>query len=101
MRKPKSPSNPGKGKGCEPGLRKFLFSSPFLQPFLIKEEQRVEFVKGKAGVEAPGVAFARGKYVSKRVKRLLAFPLHCKTLMGEKRVYPSTAMQPCLSWSTE
>jgi len=71
MRKLRSPSNPGKRKGCEPGLRKFLLASPFLQPFLIKQGQRV--VKGKAGAESPGVAFARGKLVPKQVRRVLGF----------------------------
>lgn len=100
MRKLGSPSDPGKGKGCEPSLRKFLFSSPFLQPFLIKQGQWVEFVKGKVGAEAPGVAFARGK--PKWVRRLLVFSLHRekrRVSWAKGRFYPPAAMQPCLSWS--
>lgn len=67
-------------------LRKFLFSSPFLQPFLIEQGQRAEFIKGKAGAEAPGVAFPRGQHLPKRVRKLLDFSLHCKKLLGARRV---------------
>lgn len=64
----------------------------FLQPFLIKQGQRVEFVKGKAGAEAPALAFAWGKCVPKPVRRLLGLVFASQESPGQKEgFYPPAA----------
>lgn len=76
-------------------LRKFLFSSPFVQPFLIEQGQRVGFIRSKAGAELWGWPVLGDSMCQRESGSSWAFLCIARSSWEQGGFYPLAAMQPC------